>query len=270
VATETLYIDQWQVTFGIVSETYTKSLDLDAVLRAVKSKGLDLDAVLTALQSLDVDVDLDAILRLTKSKVLDLDAILRLTSINTVDLDAILKLVRTEDVDLDAILRLAKSKGVDLDSILRISKLSTLDLDAVLQFALDIITKTLDVTADVYNMLGWAWGHSDTSFVEIPEKWTVWKAVGGGAATYDTAYGLLQLKSGEVFYSDVKDIGSVLDRLLTIDIDKYGSGSGTQGTIEWRGSTTSFVWNAGSPSWGVYPDGGSIEDWRYVQVRVTG
>jgi hypothetical protein len=249
VATETLYIDQWQVTFGIVSETYTKSLDLDAVLRAVKSKGLDLDAVLTALQSLDVDVDLDAILRLTKSKVLDLDAILRLTSINTVDLDAILKLVRTEDVDLDAILRLAKSKGVDLDSILRISKLSTLDLDAVLQFALDIITKTLDVTADVYNMLGWAWGHSDTSFVEIPEKWTVWKAVGGGAATYDTAYGLLQLKSGEVFYSDVKDIGSVLDRLLTIDIDKYGSGSGTQGTIEWRGSTTSFVWNAGSPSW---------------------
>jgi hypothetical protein len=204
------------------------------------------------------------------SKVLDLDAILRLTSINTVDLDAILRLVKTEDVDLDAILRLAKSKGVDLDSILRLSKLSTLDLDAILSLAIATQTKTLEVTADVYDMLGWAWGHSDTSFVEIPEKWTVWKAVGGGAATYDTAYGLLQLKSGEVFYSDVKDIGSVLDRLLTIDIDKYGSGSGTQGTIEWRGSTTSFAWDAGSPSWSVYSPGGSVENWRYVQVRVTG
>lgn len=155
--------------------------------------------------------------------------------------------------------------GEFIDDVETITK--TLILDAILKF---VKTKTLDLTTDIYRMVGWAWGQQNTSYVEIPEIWSTWKKVGGATATYDTVFGLLQLKSGETFYSDVKDIGSSLARLLTIDIDKYGSGSGTQGTIEWRGSVTSFLWNDGSPSWGNYPDGGSIEDWRYVQVRVTG
>jgi hypothetical protein len=175
----------------------------------------------------------------------------------------------TKLTDIDAILRAARTKGLDLDAILLAIQTytKTLDLDALLKF---IKTEDVDLAADIYDMLGWAWGQSNTSYVEIPEVWATWKEVGGAPATYNAEFGLLQLKSGETFYSDVKDIGSSTDRLLTIDIDKYGSGSGTQGTIEWRGSTTSFVWDAGSPSWNVYPAGGSIENWRYVQVRVTG
>ncbi len=154
---------------------------------------------------------------------------------------------------------------VDIDAILRLTKSETLDLDALLRL---LKSKTLDLDADIYNLIGWAWGQSDTSYVEIPEIWSQWKDSEGNPAIYDTVWGKLQFGPGDVYYSDVRDYGDATEKTLEITIDKYGSGSGDSGSVYWRGQAGSFAWDAGAPAWEEYT-GATAKSWRYVQVRVT-
>ncbi len=141
----------------------------------------------------------------------------------------------------------------------------TTELDLILKAAR---VKTPKIDSQLYNRLGWAWGEDDTSFTEIPDIWGAWKDSGGAEAVNTGDFGLLQLGTGDTYYSDVKDTGDTDNKTLTITIDKYGSGTGSQGTIEWRGSSTSFAWDDASPSWETYT-GSTAKTWRYVQVRLS-
>jgi len=112
---------------------------------------------------------------------------------------------------------------------------------------------------------GWTWGEeSPTPEAGLP--WSLWKKSTGDTADYDSIWGLLTLESGETFYSDVRDFGNDTLKSLEILTDQYQTGSGS-GTVEWRGSATSFTWDAAAPSWEAYAPGAKA--WRYVQVRVT-
>jgi hypothetical protein len=129
-------------------------------------------------------------------------------------------------------------------------------------------TKSTSLDVELYNMVGWAWGQQDTTNVEIPEIWDKWKIAGGDPAMFDSSWGNLQLGGGDTYYSDVRDFGDATAKTLEITVDKYGSGTGTQGDIYWRGHADSFNWDAETPSWEEYT-GATSKEWRYIQVRVS-
>ena len=137
---------------------YGRDIDIDSVLRLVKTKTVSLDVLL--ILSLLSTVELDAILSVVKTKGVDLDSILKLTKLDTADLDAVLNIIRTPLSYLDAILKLAKTADVGLDAYLKgaITYLRTLNLDAIIsevarygrEVSLDTILKALNIrTADL-------------------------------------------------------------------------------------------------------------------------
>lgn len=84
----------------------------------------------------------------------------------------------------------------------------------------------------------------------------------------DPDWGELEVSGAEEGRSRVYDYGSGDFRDFTVEIDEYGSGSGS-GTVQIRGSETEFTQDAGSPSWEDYSS--TIRrEWRYVQVRILG
>ena len=77
--------------------------------------------------------------------------------------------------------------------------------------------------------------------------------------------------SGEEFVSDVKDMGSVLTRYLTLSYDDYASGSGS-GTLYWRGRSTTFNQDDNEvtgPAWEEYTEPAN-KSWRYIQAMCVG
>jgi len=113
--------------------TYTKTVSMDALLRATDTEAISLDTLLKTIESKTIDLDtflkaldtetisLDAIIKaLGVSKTVALDAILRGTSEQTVDLDAILKGEATATVLLDILLGeiFLGTASVSLDTIL--------------------------------------------------------------------------------------------------------------------------------------------------------
>lgn len=113
-----------------------------------------------------------------------------------------------------------------------------------------------------------AWGEQSPAAGESPLSWTLWDdgAAGPATVTGDADWGQLTVASGDVAHSDVRDLGSVKNRTITINDNRYQSGSGA-GSIEFRGSYTIFTQDAGAPFWQGF-SGSFNTSFRYIQLRV--
>ncbi|MBA7583641.1 hypothetical protein ES708_25588 [subsurface metagenome] len=121
-----------QVEFDTIIQTYTKTVSMDALLKAIDSETVDLDTYLKATDA--KVVALDTLLRgLGITKTVDLDVILGAISAKSVDLDVLLKAFGvTETVELDVLLASIGIQTVDLDTILSRPSIQTVALDVIL------------------------------------------------------------------------------------------------------------------------------------------
>jgi len=159
----TTYTETVSMTALLQKLADTKTVDLDAYLKAVDTETLTVDALLKALdtETLTVDallravdavktVNLDMLARaLGVTEQVALDVILGLAAEKTVDLDTLLQAVDTEAVDLDLMVQalgvtktaaidtlieaVGLTKAVDLDSYLQGQSVDTVDLDALVK-----------------------------------------------------------------------------------------------------------------------------------------
>jgi hypothetical protein len=114
---------------------------------------------------------------------------------------------------------------------------------------------------------GVTWGYS-SDFFEEEDEWSVWQFIGGGAARFSGGdFGKLELAKDESVVSDVHDLKKIGYKYLTLAEDLYGTGSGSAGSIQWRGSNTPFNPLDGAPSWEDYIP--ANKNWRYVQVKYS-
>lgn len=70
----------------------------------------------------------------------------------------------------------------------------------------------------------------------------------------------------------MKDSGAIGNKFFIVVVDRYAVGKGT-GTIYWRGGSTIFGQDANEvigPTWELYPAGGAMKTWRYVQLKLVG
>lgn len=105
---------------------------------------------------------------------------------------------------------------------------------------------------------------------EDPISWQTYSDGAGSVPEIegDVDWGKIVLEGAEAGYSAVYDFFNADTRNYTLEVDKYGAGSGS-GTVQIRGSATSFAQDDGAPAWETYT--GAIErDWQYVQVRLLG
>lgn len=116
---------------------------------------------------------------------------------------------------------------------------------------------------------GYCWGEENPT--ENPESWDTWSdgAAGSPDIDGDADWGKIKLRHefGDIGHGPVKDLGSVLTRMITVTIDKYGAGSGSY-AIYIRGQATTFNQDDGSPSWELY-SAPINKDWRYIQVKLV-
>ena len=116
----------------------------------------------------------------------------------------------------------------------------------------------------------WAFGEESPSEQNII-TWNTWEDDDGNVSEVDgdVEWGKLRLRSDldEIGYSQVMDCKSVKSRQFSVEVDKYGTSSGSY-AVYIRGSSTSFTADAGSPAWSLYSVP-VIETWRYVQLKVV-
>lgn len=113
-----------------------------------------------------------------------------------------------------------------------------------------------------------AYGYSTPDAGELATSWTTWHLGSGAVVVGDADYGDLSIPSGVVCSSPVIDAGDATTKEFTVTCPKYGTNAGSV-TREYRGSDTSFAWDAGTPSWNTYSAPVS-QAWRYFQIRLTG
>ena len=131
---------------ALLKETDTKTINLDAFLRATDEKTVNLDTLLRKAGITEA-VNLDALLALVKqTKTVDLDVLLQALGITkTVALDILLRTADLKTIDLDTLIRkLGIPKTVALDALLVQVGTETIDLDALLR---GIVEKTIDLDA---------------------------------------------------------------------------------------------------------------------------
>ena len=113
-----------------------------------------------------------------------------------------------------------------------------------------------------------AWGEENPLAGEHPVPWTTWSDGAGGDPTIDgdPQWGKLKLLVSEEGRSEVIDMGTLVERIYTIDENLYGTGSGTA-TLQIRGDSSVFTQDSGEPpNWEDYTVP-ITRTWRYVQVR---
>lgn len=105
---------------------------------------------------------------------------------------------------------------------------------------------------------------------ELPISWQTYSDGEGDIPQVegDADWGKIVLSGVEQGRSRVYDFGNTDTRNYTLEVDKYGAGSGS-GTVQIRGSAVSFAQDDALPGWEDYV--GTIEqDWQYVQARLLG
>jgi len=92
--------------------------------------------------------------------------------------------------------------------------------------------------------------------------------VNGPTIDGDSDWGSLKLGSvgSEYAVSEVKEYPDDSEKLFTITLNVYGSGSGNS-KISLRGQAASFLWDDVEPSWIEYT-GPTTKTWKYVQIKV--
>jgi hypothetical protein len=92
-----------------------------------------------------------------------------------------------------------------------------------------------------------------------------WETVGGTLGR--SRFGQLILYPGIVDVSDVKELPEGW-KTLTVEKNRYGSGYAGYVNVWIRGSTSTFSWDDGSPSWDLYTSP-VYTDWTYAQLKVA-
>ena len=144
-----LMFEDWGV------EAYTKTVSIDALLRATDTEAISLDALLKTIES--KTIDLDAILKAIDTETISLDALIKALGISkTVALDIILGLPETVTVNLDALIRARDLESISVDTLLRGLDTKTITLDAYIKAInliesvnLDMLIAELGITKTV-------------------------------------------------------------------------------------------------------------------------
>ena len=114
----------------------------------------------------------------------------------------------------------------------------------------------------------YAFGEQNPLAGEYPRSWQTWSDGAASVPTIigDVNWGQVELGAGEEARSAVYDLGTDNNRMLTIEENRYGSGSGSA-TLQIRGDVNPFVQDSGEPpNWETYTVP-IYKTWRYVQVR---
>ena len=101
-----------------------------------------------------------------------------------------------------------------------------------------------------------------------PQEWSVWKksidavpqTISGSDWGYLNTY-------NQTHVSNVYDTTKSGTWDFTLSTDDWQVGSGA-GTISIRGDASSFLWDDGSPDWGVITTTVTNKEWRYIQLKV--
>ncbi len=115
---------------------------------------------------------------------------------------------------------------------------------------------------------GTCWGEQTPDVDEEPKSWQYWEISEGVSGTIqgDQNWGKLEVSESSPVLGSVEDSGTVNNKQFTLQLNKYGTGSGTPATYI-RGNTTVFTQHAISPDWETYV-GAINRAWRYVQAKL--
>lgn len=116
---------------------------------------------------------------------------------------------------------------------------------------------------------GIAWGEASPA-IETPESWSTWDDGASGPITVigSSDWGKFIFGPAGTGHGPVKDLLNSNTKVLTVTLNKYGTGSGSP-TVYMRGDTSTFNQDDVSPAWAVYT-GPTQREWRYVQVKLAG
>jgi hypothetical protein len=103
---------------------------------------------------------------------------------------------------------------------------------------------------------------------EQEDSWQEWETSAGVPATVtgDADWGRLQVVVGTPAYGPVIDRGDSALKVFRVEVDRYGSSSGTY-VVKYRGDVSPFGKFDISPNWYVYTKPTALS-WRYVQLRL--
>ena len=157
--TKTVLID------ALLKATDTEAINLDVYLKAIDLKSINLDALLKTIES--KTIDLDAILKAIDIKTLSLDALIKALGVSktvaldvilgeaffaTVNLDALLKGIIGASVNLDLLIQALDKQDISLDALIVARNLESISVDALLR-GLDTETISLDAYIKAINLV---------------------------------------------------------------------------------------------------------------------
>jgi hypothetical protein len=246
------------------TETYTKTLSLDSLLKGTITKNTSLDALLKEID-LTETLSLDAILIYLQTQTTELDALLNALGLTqTTELDALLQeLGLTETTELDALLQdVGLTETLSLDAILFYLQTQTIELDALLQEL--GLTETTGLDAILIDVLSGTatWGY-DTGVVEdnILDFSGYWSGTGEIKGSGDAEY--LSVGSGQ--YMELTNPFNFGVGLLVFDLTKYEAPGGTI-TKKYKNGDTEA--NCNADTWHDYTVPFNCTGW--VKLRVEG
>jgi hypothetical protein len=124
--------------------------------------------------------------------------------------------------------------------------------------------KTTDIVGAVAGGPYFAWGASPAGAGDMLCTWQEWRHSDGSVATNSGDFGALTVNQD--CFSPVVQMPSG-SKLITLYKDKYATGSGTV-HVYVRGDTSTFAWDAGSPSWTEYTTA-ITQSWTYIQMKLS-
>lgn len=115
----------------------------------------------------------------------------------------------------------------------------------------------------------YCWGYETPASDEYKLSWAEWKHVGGGGSPVtvdgDANYGSMLVDTD--CYGPVVQANPPGDKAITVTKNKYGASSDNY-KLYIRGDTSSFAWDAVSPSWMEYT-GSTTQNWTYLQIKFS-
>ena len=118
---------------GSTAATYTKTVSMDALLRATDTEAINLDIYIRGADT--ETITLDALIKaLGVSKAVALDVILRGAGID-INLDALLKGKADTSIDLDLLIQALDKQDISLDTLIVARNLESISVDALLKGA---------------------------------------------------------------------------------------------------------------------------------------
>lgn len=121
--------------------TYTKTMDIDMLLRKTQTKTMTVDMLLQ--KTFSKTMDIDAIVKLRKTKTMDIDTLIQKTFEKGMDIDTLLRKGFTKEMLIDMLLRKTFTQTMDIDVLLQLRLLKTMDIDMLLEKR--GVLKTMDI-----------------------------------------------------------------------------------------------------------------------------